>query len=93
MKRIKLRQHKYLALYQTLTDAGQPIAFEICRPGVNPVKPLIKTIPAPQSYLAHNLFNTLSFLMELYGPSLNPRIKRLILTGRGIHKRASHQKS
>src|SRR6267142_3065240 len=98
MKRIKLRQHNYLALYQTRTDSGQPIAFEIARPPIinqntGTVKPLIKTIPANRPELAHHLFNTLAILMEIYGPRLNPKIKRLILTGCGTYDERSHKRS
>jgi hypothetical protein len=101
MKRIKLRQHRFLSLYQTLTDRGQTIAFEIVRPSDNPV-PMIKTFnaqPDPQfaEALARNIFETLSFLMELYGPRMKKDLIHKILTGHSqqnfpIYKKKCHRR-
>jgi hypothetical protein len=96
MKRIKLRQHKFLSLYQTLTDKGQTIAFEIVRPSDNPC-PMVKTFPAHAEALARNVFETLSFLMELYGPRMKKNVIHKILTGHSqqnfpIYKKNCHRR-
>lgn len=82
MKRITLRQHRYVNLVQTKSDTGQPVGFEIRRPKNWPVG-LIKSFNSDQENHAHLVFETLAFLMELYGPGLPKTIKNKILTGRG----------
>ena len=86
MKRIKLRQHKYLTLYKIQTDSGSHSGFEIARPLRGNRIPFSKTFTPDQEQLAHHLFNTLAILMDLYGPQLTPKFRRLTLTGCGFCK-------
>jgi hypothetical protein len=84
MKRLKLKQNKFLALYQTFTDSGQPISFEIVRPSNNPV-PMIKTFNANQEAAARDAFHRLFLLITIKGPQLSRRLITKIVTGRGLH--------
>jgi hypothetical protein len=86
MKRIKLDQNRFLAFYQTFTDRGQTIGFEICRRpnSGNPV-PLIAYFKSDQANEAQIAFQKLSLAMEMRGPRMSRQLRDQILTGQSSH--------
>jgi hypothetical protein len=86
MKRIKLDQNQFIALYQTLTDRGQTIGFEIYRrPTGNPV-PFIACFGKNDQLQAHTAFQKLSIAMKMRGPKMSPQLKEQILTGQASYE-------
>jgi hypothetical protein len=87
VKRIKLDQNQFLSLYQTTTDKGQTIGFEICRRpnSGNPV-PLIAYFGNNQPISAAIAFQKLSIAMEMRGPRMSRQLKEQILTGQASHE-------
>jgi hypothetical protein len=82
MKRIKLDQNRFLAFYQTLTNRGQTIGFEICRlPNSGNTVPLIAYFGKNEALQASVAFQKLSAVIMLRGPRMTRHLKEQILTG------------
>lgn len=86
MKRVKLKQSKSLALFQTLTDSGQTIGFEIRR-----LKryTLLASFRYDSATNAHQAYQAMLSALKLMGPRTPNRLLRQLLTGRAFARHTS----